>query len=349
MKQFLRYAILTAALTFTASSAWSQDKCVQLFDIPFKVIDQINLTDAPVYQGSYEGKTFPSILVNNRTYDKMQNALSKTLGITVIHQTGHGNDHGMLRLGDYFIDRDLPGYRSRGEINKTGIAWASVKEYLVYAEYAQTPYNRIEVLFDLNDAEYETATAYQKMRRAGLIRPDFTYGTDTNPRDLNNRLDGGGEICFSFSCGTSASAQIYQIKRELNKIGVQDVNAFMANPEVVAFVKEARNKILRLGYTVYDLNPDMMADNRKAPAVGRLLNLKKGASRTIALNWIVGLAFTSEYNTLLNTLGINGSSDFSNISSPRAIGMLVYDAVVSDADFMSPDYQSTGAFSTYEH
>jgi len=345
--KFLIHSLVASVIVFSSTVTWSQTQCANLFAAP-TVAEKVAALNLPVFQNTINGKAFPSILVNKNTYPQLQNILQKTLGIVVIHQTGHGNDHGMLRLGDFFIDRDLPGYRARGEINNTGISWASVADYVSYAQLTNLPYNRIEVLFDLSDAEYNTALAYQKMRRAGIVRPDFTFGTDTNDKLAPTRLAQGGEICFSFSCGSSTRSQIYEIQNNLRSLGVTDVDSFMQSAAVKAFLDKAKAKLLTANLT-WELNADMMTTVPNADGVLQLMKIKDAAAKSVALDWVVGLSLTQDYQQLLQTLNVHNSSDFSNINNPRATGVLVYDANVNVADFLSIEYRSVGAFSTYAH
>lgn len=379
MNKFLNLLFVAAFISFAPVAGFSQNICVQLFDT-VGVVQQIKSLDVPIFENHIHGKTIPSILVNNESYVKLESVLKKTLGIVVTHQTGHGNDHGLLRLGDFFIDRDLPGNRARGEINITGIAWAGVNDYVDYAYRKGSNYNRIEVLFDLTEDQYQTAQAYQKMRRAGTVRPDFTYGNDTNPKDANNRLKNGGEICFTFSCGSAANYQVRDMETQLqNLIGTMDLQDLMSQSKVQDFLKHAKNQLLNVNLTAADLNPNMFMKTTGAIDVAQTLDMKVNnskldsllnffmktpGSKEIArilklqvtdpnfneiLNWMVGISLTKQYAGLMQALEISQSNDFSNVESSKAVAVLIYDANTTSQHFLSTDYSSDGAFSTYTH
>lgn len=349
IKNYLQLVVTTAVLTTTPLMASAQLACHQLFEQATASKSQTQF-NAPTFQATAFGKKIPAVLVNADTYANLKPLLNKSLGIAVTHQTGYSNDHGLLRLDNHFIDRDVPGRRGRGEIHETGISWASVDGYLDYGKKSGSSYNRIEVLFELTTAEHDTAVSYQKMRRAGIVRPDFIYGGSKNPANKNNRLNEGGEICFSFSCGSVLQQQIASIESELSKLGLKNTTGFLKIPDVQKYIRSVQQNLVSASIEKSDLNPFVPNnDVLTSKAVKVLLHYVKPAHWQNALNWIVGLALTKDYANLIQTLGIHDSPDFSNVRSARATAILIYDSKVSDDGFLSPDYKSVGAFSTWTH
>jgi hypothetical protein len=347
MKSFLKLLVIIPLLLIS-TSVLAQNQCTELFADSISVVTKIRQDGAPIYDTQYGGKTVPSILVNKNTYKSIQPLLAKTLGIVVAHQKGYRNDHGSLRLGNFFIDRDLPGYRNRGEINATGISWTSVAGYLDHTYKNKGAYVRVEVLFDLTDSEFNTALAYQKMRRAALVRPDFIFGGGRNPEDVNNRLSRGGEICFSFSCGSSTSEHVAEMTRKLNAMGIASVETYMNRPIVKNFIAKMKSEILEADL-VDGLFPQMTLTGELKAELEKVFPELTSKDHSEMINWVVGYSISKDYADLLTLLDIHDSSSYSNISSPRAKAIVVYDANVSDGDFKKPSYVSEGIFSTWKH
>ncbi len=338
-KLFLVSGVLAFSLQTYAGS-----QCTDLFRHENAVVQLLNNSTVPVGEVNLGAKKIPVILANKESMEALKAVYRKSLGIAVTHQLGYNNDHGLLRLGDFFIDRDTPGARNRGEIHRTGITWASVSEYANYA-YRKNSYNRVEVLFDLSPAEYNTAMIYQKMRRAAVVRPDFNFGGDNNPKNVNNRITEAGEICFSFSTGSNTSGQARGIENKIREMGIHDVGTLMNQPDVQSYILGVKKLILESDLSEGQLNPKITL-KVVAPASIKNLNLGKNQEAEL-LNWVVGLKISHEYTELLRTLNISNSSSFSNVNSPRASAVLVYDGNVSKRDFLSPQYKSEGIFSTW--
>jgi len=205
--RFVLFSFILFLILPTVS--FSQNHCAAVFQEQKSIISELkSIQGVATGEVSAANKRIPVVLANAESIASLKVILQKTLGIVIAHQKGYRNDHGLLRLGDYFIDRDIPGYRRDGELNTTGISWAKVNDYVQYQYGREGGYNRIEVVFDLSQTEFETAMIYQKMRQAAIVRPDFNFGGDYNPKDVNNRLTDCGEICFSFSTGSAVEAQV---------------------------------------------------------------------------------------------------------------------------------------------
>ena len=135
MNNIIKIYLITGILALSLSplNVFAGPQCVELFHQQNSIEKRLEASPVAIGEVSITNKKLPVILVNKNSISSLDPIYKKSLGFVVTHQKGYNNDHGLLRLGDYFIDRDTPGYRSRGEINSTGISWASVKEYTDYS------------------------------------------------------------------------------------------------------------------------------------------------------------------------------------------------------------------------
>lgn len=338
--------VVAGALFAVSCNVQAKNLCAGLFsDNNFyqKFIFDKNIPAAEV---SYGGKKVVALLANATSYAELSKIQAQSMGITVIHQTDYRNDHGMLRLGSHFIDRDTPGARRNNETNTTGIAWASVQKYVDYASQRAGGYNRVEVLFDLSPSEMKAAVTYQKMRRAGIVRPDFTFGGDNNPKNLNNRLQDCGEICFSFSTGSAISGQIRAIERNLAKLNITNPREFIEQNGVKEYLDLSLSKLYEASLDQNSLNPAFVETMTEIKQT-RPIALKD--FNTEEINWLIGYKTSIDYYKLLTDLKISNSSDFSNLSSPRAQAVIIYDASTSVSKFLNKNYTSQGVFSTWQN
>lgn len=342
----MKNLLFLTLITISSINVNAQNACRELFKSTNPILAALDEKPVAIGEVDVYGKKIPTILVNNESVDSLKEIYNQSIGIAVIHQKGYNNDHGMLRLGDYFIDRDRPGARQRGETHQTGISWAEVKGYTKVAFNRAGSYNRVEVLFQLSKPEFEVAMTYQKMRKAGIIRPDFNFGGDFNPKGLNNRLTECGEICFSFSTGSATSSQMQSIQRKFQELRLrQSYEQIVNDPEMQTYLKEAKDKIFKSDLAEDKLSPEMLS-TLKIPDIIDNQRLEK-IEETELLNWIVGFEITKDYNSLLNTLQISNSSDYSNARNQRASAVLIYDGNTKKEQFLRDDYQSQGVFSTW--
>jgi hypothetical protein len=344
MKKINLIQILFLGLIFSANTSFAANKCVHLFAESVSVIPELQKLQVPAGEISIYEKKIPVVLVNAKSVSELKDLYNQSLGIVVAHQKGYNNDHGLFRLGDFFIDRDSPGYRSRGEIHKTGISYAFVKDYVDYVHQHKNSPNRIEVLFKLSPLEFQTAVLYQKMRRAAILRPDFSFGADSNPKNINNRMQDCGEICFSFSTGSNARSQADSAVRQIEKTGLAKFSDVSNLKSFKNFIHQAKEILWNANLSDQQLNPAMF-QNLKVPKKIADLELNNEQQNEL-VRWIIGEKLSSEYADLLDLLDIHNSSDFSNVHSQRATAILVYDSNISPQQFLSAGYASEGIFST---
>lgn len=355
-KLFKKILVVQALYVFTffgftsaliSPLAIAAPRCIQLFQTKSSILNELATTPVTVAQVSFENKKIPLILVNHNSVASLSSIYNKSIGFAVAHQRGSGNDHGLFRLGEFFIDRDAPGLRARGEINSTGISWASVPEYVLYNHKKGGGNNRVEVLFELSESEYNTAALYQKMRRAALVRPDFSFGRDSNPRDANNRITESSENCFSFCTGASTSSHLRIMRSKIKEIIQQDLDTILNSEEMKNYIHTIKNYMLNSDLSDTQLNPNLTSQFESPNSI-KNLNLDR-AVETELLNWIIGLKLSEDYSDLLNSLDVHNSSDFSNVRSARASAVLIYDSFVSLDYFLTDKYYSVGAFSTWQN
>ncbi len=305
----------------------------------------------PLFMKPTRTGEIPVILANAQTYAGMKSIYAKSLGIIVQHQPDYKNDHGMFRIGENLIDMDSPGYRARGELNKTGLAWVDVKSYLDYSAFRQG-YKRIEVLFQLSPKDYQLAESYQLVRRAAIIRAPFSFnGARTNMNQMN-MLRQGGEHCFIFCSGSALGSQIHEIERHLQEAGFDQFKTELQNPEFTRYFSQLEKLLSEAQMNdLVALNPNI---SLKAALPQSLKNsvafnsLDKNRQHEI-LNWYVGYHYSARYQQLLTYLGVRGGAGFESYQSPRASAVLVYDSTATQAQFLSKDYSSRGVFSTWTH
>jgi hypothetical protein len=347
MKNRNLFKIIFISILLLTQLSQAKNTCENLFLHSESLISDLQKTSLTAGQVNLYNKKIPVVLVNHKTVDQLKSIYNQSIGVVVTHQKGYKNDHGLFRLGDYFIDRDTPTRRNRGEIHSTGLSWSAVKDYTAYTFNLNGGYKRIEVLFKLTNEEYSTAMIYQKMRRAAIIRPDFNFGGDSNPKNVNNRMTDCGEICFSFSSGSVAREQARSAKRYIMNSGLHDYELLRQNKEFQTLINQAKAYLNNSSITAMDLNPAIV-DRFSVPSA--ITDLKLSAtSQSELIRWVIGAEISLEYAQLLETLRISNSSDYSNVRSPRASAVLVYDGTTSKEEFSQSDYVSEGIFSTWRN
>ena len=305
----------------------------------------------PMFLKKTRSGEIPVLLANAKTYSALKSIFNTSLGIIVQHQPDYQNDHGMYRIGENLIDMDSPGYRARGEINQTGLAWVPVKNYLDYASQ-KNGYKRIEVLFQLEPVDYQVAQTYQLMRRAAIIRAPFSFNGAKTDLNQMNMLQQGGEHCFTFCSGSSIPSHLREMESNLVRLGFKNYKGDLEQTDFKAYLTEVQKQLAAAqARNVNDLNAKITL-KLKLPKVledSLEFNQLDQKAQNEVLNWYVGYHFTTKYQELLNYLGIRGGNGFENFQSPKASAVVIYDGAVSDAEFSTDRYTSRGIFSTWNH
>lgn len=308
------------------------------------LIAMLQREGAPAYLKRVGNSEIPVILVTKNTAPKIQEFLDNSFGTQIALQPGYNNDHGMMRLTDRIIDVDLPGARGFGEIHQTGIAWKPLGSYLERRQAGSGVL--LEVSYALKPDEKLDAELYQRVRRAAIIRANFTFGGTGARNDLPNMMASGGEHCFIFCKGSAINTQESEIRSRIQKLGVADVNSLLNDPRTQRFLSLTREHILAVDPNNKNLlNNSTVTGTQFLEVLGGAVpeHLNKQEKMTLA-NWIVGLDATQRYRALLGNLGVTSDMAIADAHSKRATAILVYDSDQKSADFRSGKYTSDGKF-----
>lgn len=304
---------------------------------------------APIMMKKVGQSELPVILANAKTYANLKPVLDESFGIIVQLQPNWRNDHGMLRIGENIIDMDSPGYRARGELHKTGIAWVDLKGYLDYS-YGRESSVRVEVLFSLASQEHKTVRAYHMMRRSAIIRVPFAFGDAQNDMNQPNLLKGAGENCFSFCQSSYIDYQTREIQNTMSQLGFQNISEMTKAADIQGYLGKIEKLLTETNYADYNvLNPNLSRSIETPTSLSQnptFIN-KTNAQKTEVLNWLIGYHFSSKYSQLLKSLDVRSGNGFESMQSSKATAVLIYDSLVKDQDFLSPNYTARGIFSTW--
>lgn len=347
----LSFVLMTPMITV---SAYGQVSCVDTFTEQSiksrsSLASYLREQKIPAVLMPTRNGEIPVILMNRETGPKMKSFLHESIGTEVAHQPGYNNDHGLFRFDEIIADMDAPGFRRQGELHKTGISWVNLQSYLAYGGSSK----RIEVAYALNKSEMRTVRVYELMRRAAILRVRFSFGNFKQDANQPNFLNEGGENCFGFCSASYLYSHMNEIGRRFTETGLGDVKTILAHEDVKAWIEKVGEKLL-------SVNPDSAVDlSPKLPmSLGAPETLAKNEKfiqlsredQQIALNWLVGFQFSSDYQKLTSDLEFhNTGSGFSGMSNRRATAVLVYDAKTTPQDFVSTNYQSKGIFSIWDH
>ncbi len=355
-KQNLQFIFLFALLVgFTAPTAQVHAQaasCHKVYSVA-KAIgrDQVAgfaiRNNVPALETDYN---VPILLVNKETVKSLRPLLATSIGIQVALQPAWKNDHGLLRVGTSIIDMDTPGARGFGELHRTGLAWKDVQEYTARKNDGTSKV--IEVLYSLTPEELQTATVYQRVRRAAIYRVPFTFGGGAANNNHPNMIPHGGENCFSFCRGTSLSSQVSYMQSEVQKLTGQSFVELKKTQEVSQFLSEAIQKIAAVTdvNSAAALNNSMVMNLKQTKSVTDLLAKDKSAEdQQILLNWLVALETSTKYANLLRTLEVGSGSGWEGSRNSRTTAILVHDVTANREKFVDPQYTLPGIFNTWKH
>ncbi len=302
---------------------------------------------APAFLKTTRNGELPVILVNPETYKanpEIKTYMDSSMGTQIVLQPDWNNDHGLMRDGGVIIDVDTPGARNFGELNETGIAWKKVDSYIPRRK--STAQVILEVSYALRPEEKAVVDYYQRARRAAIFRVKFTFGGADNPEGQPNMLQGGGEHCFVFCKGSAVSSHISEIAGNLRTLGLGDVNAIMPRPEVKAYLAKVREKLMKANVDDAD---KFKRDLAITPALIKGLDplfpkTMPPKDRKTAAAWLVAYDASTQYQRLLNALGVTPDLSVNDMNNPRATAILVYDKAQSAEAFGNATYTANGKF-----
>jgi hypothetical protein len=301
--------------------------------------------DIPVFmKQSAGGDEIPFILVNRESAPRLKNFIENSYGTDVALQPGYGNDHGLMRTGNYIIDVDAPGYRGYGEIHKTGLAW---KEFGSYTSRRKMDSGVIlEVSYLLTPEEKKIVDVYQRIRRAAIFRVKFSF-KDFKTEDHPFLLNTGGEHCFIFCKAQAVTSHIYELQGKLQAMGVANPDEFISNLEIQKKLESYQDFILKMDPN--DLAPEL-ATHPKIIAFfeGHYpKTIKTVEQKGEFVRWLVSYDSSKKYNRVLKDLGVTSDYGVGDARNKRATAILVYDETVKKDDFNKGLYKTEGAFTSW--
>jgi hypothetical protein len=336
-------------------SAAQSVRCTSVFeasDRPSAELSQlISRKDLPKVFFHNGHRPLPAFLVNPTTLPNFTGLLSHSFGVVTRLMPDIGNDHGLLRLGSYFIDRDVPGRRGKGEIHTTGISWSDVGEYVRNA-LRKKSFDRVEILFEVTPREQSIIDLYHRLRRSAIVRPEFGFMDGDTQTGMLARFDHGRENCFEFCTGYSLQFHQQETESRFQEQGFAIGSLIKDDKQVRAYI-ESIEKLL-MASPVGDaeaLAPDLtlkIAAPAKLTTALRAQGLKEEKIHEL-LNFLVAYKIGQDYEQVLKDLQVEISVDTSNMKSPRASAILVYGSLATPEGFLEPEFQIRGSFSTWNH
>jgi|SRR6185312_2053722 len=360
---------LSAALILAAPVANAQLACHEVYSADpsaqskwsIAAVENLireNKKEIPAFYKIVGDRKIPVMLLTKNSIKPLEDLIEDTMSHTVMlmydPETPLHTDHGIFRIGKYMADLDSPGIRGYGEANNNGLSWKQVRPYLdrrVRDEEngVTSNFERFEIVFKITPQQKQDVLFYQLVRRATVFRVPWTFkGPDVIQEGKPNLLNGCGEHCYIFSTGSGARSQISQIRFEIQRMGIPDVDVAMSNPAVQEFVQMAREKILATPYNSETMKWDIVNGKRAMETLAGVLpeNLDLEQKRVLA-NWFVALSATKGYENVQRSLGLNGGWGLAEIQNPNVVGILVWAPEKKARVFKNATYSSVGIQTTW--
>jgi hypothetical protein len=210
-------------------------------------------------------------------------------------------------------------------------------------------FERFEIVFKVTPQQKQDVLFYQLARRATIFRVPWTFkGPDQVQMGKPNLLNGCGEHCYIFSTGSGVRSQIYQIRSEIQKMGINDVEAVMKLPATQGFLKMARERLLSTPYNSAEMkwnvvNGDAFLELLK-DVLPEAMTLEQ---KQILSNWFVALDAAQGYEAVQRSLGLNGGWGLAEIKNPNVIGVIVWAPQKRAKEFKAATYSSVGIQTTW--
>ncbi len=299
---------------------------------------------AVFYKQNQSGEDIPFILVNRESSKKLTNFIDNSYGTDVVLQPNHGNDHGLMRTGNFIIDVDAPGYRGYNELHKTGLAWKDFSSYI--SRRQQNSGIILEVSYLVTPEEKRVIDFYQRIRRAAIFRVKFSFKdfkTEDHPFLLNN----GGEHCFIFCKAQAVTSHNNELRAKLNTLGLKDIDAFFMDPEVIKRIDEIKNIVLSTDPA--RLGPELLNDEKILKSFNQFYppEIQTAEQKFEFLRWAISYEGSGNYNRVLKDLGVSSDYGINDIKNKRVSAILVYDENVTPENFNNAKYTAKGAFTPW--
>lgn len=356
-----------AITTLTTMMARAQVSCPQVhFDANHRMqytlnrVEQVirdNKKDIPAFYKIVGDRKIPVMLLTKSSAKALDGLIDQTIshGVMLMYDANDPNptDHGIFRVGKYMADLDSPSMRGYGEMNENGLSWKQVRPYLerrIRDEDSGKNINfeRFEILFQVTAEQEQAALVYHLARRATVFRVPWTFhGPDHVQEGKPNLLKGCGEHCYIFSTGSGVSSQVYQIRAEIQKMGIADVDAYLQQPEIKTYLTAARERLLQTAYNAPEMKWDIVNGDEFLAMTNKVMpaGFSVEQKRTL-LNWLLALHSSEAYLNVQKSLGLNGGWGLAEIKNPNVIGVIVWAKgdrakAFNDATFESPGVQTT--------
>ncbi len=369
MKNQFRSALLWSAIvsvTVTVPITYGAENCLDLIKTLMTKMDadvakKVNLdahVDHRAFMASFakkngipvfikqnaSGEKIPFVLVNRESAPRLKSFIENSYGTDVALQPGYGNDHGLMRTGNFIIDVDAPGHRGYGELHKTGLAW---KEFSSYTSRRTTDSGTmLEVSYLVTPEEKQIIDFYQRIRRAAIFRVKFAF-KDFKTEDHPFLLNSGGEHCFIFCKAQAVTSHLYELQGKLKAMGLQNPDEFLARKDIQEKMNLFRDFIL--GYDANQLVPELATHPK-------ILDFFEGAyplsintveKKAEFLRWLVSYEGSKNYNRVLKDLGVTQDYGVGDARNKRVSAILVYDESANKENFNKGIYESKGAFTSW--
>lgn len=301
--------------------------------------------NVPVFMKKNQiGEEIPVLLVNSTSSKKLSNFIENSYGTNVALQPEHGNDHGLMRTGNFIIDVDAPGYRGYGELHKTGLAW---KNFNSYTERRNAGSGVIlEVSYLLTPEEKKVIDFYQRIRRSAIFRVKFAFKdfkTEDHPFLLNN----GGEHCFIFCKANAVTSHIDELESKLSGLGLKNAETFFEKSEVINALAKVREIVINIPPN--ELGPTILEDKKVAAIFTGLFpkEINSNEKKYEFIRLAISYEGSRSYNKVLHDLGVTSDYGVNDAINPRASAILVYDEGADPKTFNKAVYSAKGAFTPW--
>ncbi len=326
-----------------------------------------------------QGVSVPVLLFNRTTFSRIEPFLSQTYSTAIEFWNYKGfatKDHGLLGLGRRLIDVNPVDRRREGRYGyswESTVRWRQLATYLEgrRAGFEQKKPNAAQiaqvVFVPERRDDFDAIEVYHRLRRGAFFVTD--QRVDSNPcRRLGPEYHlQAAENCFEFGTGAFNPVHLAQLRHLLAEFGVRDADALLAEPKVLSFLRQFREELLAIPLEDPTLSMD---PERERGLLGPQL-LWKDRYREWLAPWTEGLTLQQrdrfsrlvfgyaafrEFGRAVGALDLTGArvpvmqngkevariNDFLNVSNPRVLMVLIYDANVREEDFVRERYRAQG-------
>lgn len=210
------------------------------------------------YKDTWSGAV-PVLLVTPSNFASVRPLIDHSFGVGLeLRPSDHPlvADHGIMRVGATMMDfghmntRNNPKTRPTAEIHMNGIAWKELEEMLHF------PRAIIMTSYLAPAHDQDVIRYYHLARRASFFRTKFHFSEDQYlDRVTPNLFEMIDENCYEFCKASFLYQAKGEMERELHRLTGLDLGVLFRSPEVQAFDREVRRRILAVDpYNPHELN-----------------------------------------------------------------------------------------------